>query len=158
MRRLFLALVVLLAPAWAMAQNQLPSIEGPGGYQTAAPTVQIGYTAAGVAQSSFAPIASSSSGALQSNRVLKASAGNLASLTVTTDGTAGHVMVFDATSAPADGAVTPKICRHVAANSTVVLTFNYPAAFATGITAVFSSTGCFTKTASATAFFEGYVQ
>lgn len=43
MRRLLFALIVLSAPAVAWAQNQLPAIQGPSGYQLAAPTVQIGY-------------------------------------------------------------------------------------------------------------------
>jgi len=69
-------------------------------------------------------------------------------------------MVFDATSAPADGAVTPKECAVAPANATTFIDYGGgpPESFATGITAVFSSTGCFTKTASATAFFHGTVQ
>jgi len=75
---------------------------------------------------------------------------------ITTGGAAGFLMVFDATSAPADGAVTPRICRVVAANSSLEVVFNAPVNFGTGITAVFSTTGCFVKTSSATAFIEGY--
>lgn len=98
--------------------------------------------------------------AAESNHVLKASAGNLYGVSVTSGATAGFLMVFNATSAPADGAVTPIQCVVVPANNTVGLTFNSgpPDAYSTGITAVFSSTGCFTKTASATAFFSGRVK
>jgi len=99
--------------------------------------------------------------AVASALVLKASAGNLYSVTLTTGATAGLLMVFNATSAPADGAVTPVYCVDVAATSTVAINFipGPPAQFATGITAVFSSgTNCFSKTASATAFISGMVQ
>jgi hypothetical protein len=70
-------------------------------------------------------------------------------------------MVFDATTAPADGAVTPKVCRYIKSDGTggaTSLAWANPLTFATGISTAFSSTGCFTKTASATAFFGGQVQ
>lgn len=103
-------------------------------------------------------ITPTSSAALESGRVLKASAGNLYMLSVSTSGTAGYVMVFNSTTVPADGAVTPVICRQMATNSTLTISNSVlPARFATGISVAFSSTGCFTKTASATAFIEGYV-
>lgn len=67
---------------------------------------------------------------------------------------AGYLMTFDATSVPADGAVTPKECIPVPAGSygaheLVATQDNYGA----GLVLVYSTTGCFTKTASATAFF-----
>lgn len=100
--------------------------------------------------------------AAESNHVLKASAGNLYGLTAAIGATSGYVMIFDATSAPVDGAVTPKYCFPVNSNGTnggiAVGWKSPPAAFATGITAVFSSTGCFTKTASATASFFAQAQ
>lgn len=100
------------------------------------------------------------SASAESNHVLKASAGNLYGVYVTTGNTAGYLMVFNATSAPGDGAVTPNECLWAPANSTTFLNFNPgpPSTYSTGITAVFSSTGCFTKTASATAFFAGSVK
>lgn len=96
----------------------------------------------------------------ESNHVLKASAGVLWQLTVATGASAGYAMVFNATSAPADGAVTPIECLPVPANSAVSLSFTGgpPEAYSVGITAVFSTTGPFTKTASATAFFSGKIQ
>jgi hypothetical protein len=100
------------------------------------------------------------SAALEGSHVLKASAGNLYSLYVTTGTTAGYLMTFNATSAPADGAVTPIDCASAPANATTSITFNGapPDVYSTGITAVFSTTGCFTKTISATAFFKGRIQ
>lgn len=94
-----------------------------------------------------------SSSAAQASNVLKASAGNLYSLTITTGATAGFLMVFNATSAPIDGAVTPAYCSQAPANMTSALEWSIPVRFGTGITVVFSSTGCFTKTESATAAF-----
>ena len=94
-----------------------------------------------------------SSGAAQASNVLKASAGNLYSLTITTGATAGYLMVFNATSAPIDGAVTPAYCSQAPANMTSALEWSIPVRLATGITVVFSTTGCFTKTESATAAF-----
>lgn len=89
--------------------------------------------------------------------ILKASAGNLYGVEVTTGGTAGFLMVLDSTTVPADGAVVPKYCKVVAANSSAELSWTAgpPATFASGITIVFSSTGCFNKTLSATAYITG---
>lgn len=104
-------------------------------------------------------IAPTSSPAAEGARVFKVGPGNLYRLSITTGASAGYVMVFDAATAPADGTVTPAICRAVAASSTLSLALADPVArFGTGITAVFSTTGCFTKTISATAYFEGYFQ
>lgn len=87
--------------------------------------------------------------------VIKGSAGNLYGLNVTTGGSAGYVMLFNATSAPADGTVTPIKTYVVAANATIEQGWSPPLRFSTGITAVFSTTGPFTKTISATAFISG---
>lgn len=100
------------------------------------------------------------SAAAEGSHVLKASAGNLYSAYVTTGATAGYFMIFNATSAPADGAVTPIHCIQAPAMQSTSLSFNPGPAevFSTGITAVFSTTGCFTKTISATAFLHGSVK
>lgn len=128
--------------------------------QTAPGTTNgITITPSSAAAVGIAPVAS---GAAESNHVLKASAGNLYGLTAAIGATSGYVMLFDATSAPVDGAVTPKYCFPVSSNGTnggiAIGWKSPPAAFATGITAVFSSTGCFTKTASATASFFAQAQ
>ena len=59
-----------------------------------------------------------SSEAAASNLVLKASAGNLYSLTITIGATSGYAMLFDATSLPSNGAVTPVWCYPVTSNGT----------------------------------------
>jgi hypothetical protein len=106
--------------------------------------------------SSSSPITPVVSGALESNHVLKNAAGTLISLNIspTVD---GYLMVFNATSAPADGAVTPTLCIPVAAGQVSALQWAVGETYSTGITAVMSTTGCFTKTASATAFFHAQV-
>lgn len=99
-------------------------------------------------------IVSTATSAAASAIVLKASAGNLFSINVNATA-AGFIMVFDATAAPADGAVTPVYTFPVAANGGYSTDFEYPIRCNTGITLVYSSTGPFTKTASATAFMSG---
>lgn len=97
--------------------------------------------------------------AVGSSLVLKASAGNLYGWRVTTGASAGYVLVFNATSLPANGAVTPVDCVAVAANSTVGAgPFDIPERYGTGITIGFSTTGCFSLTASSTAFIRGTFQ
>lgn len=97
------------------------------------------------------------SGAAETNHVLKATPGYLVSLTTDIVTVNGWVMLFDATAAPADGAVTPRWCAAFNGNGTLgsqTLSFPTPLRFpANGIVAVFSSTGCFTKTGSNAAFF-----
>lgn len=113
-------------------------------------------TPSSAASAGMAPVVST---AAESNHVLKAGAGNFYSATITNGATPGYVMLFDAVSAPADGAVTPVECFAMpATSSTLGVTFFYPDVFATGITIVYSSTGCFTKTASATAYFSAQVK
>lgn len=99
----------------------------------------------------------------ESCRVLKNSPGNLYSVRVSIAATTGYVMVFDATSAPGDGAVTTLAIPAVRVVSDGTSgwysdDFNPPMRMATGITVCFSSTGPFSKTASATAAIEGQVQ
>lgn len=109
------------------------------------------------------------SGAAESNHVFCDATGTanvshkapcvLRSLYVTTGAVAGYLMIFNAVSAPVDGAVLPTACVIAPANNTVSLDFGGTGdLYKTGLTAVFSTTGCFTKTASATAFFSGRPQ
>jgi len=172
LKRSLIVAALLLAMPIAHAQNTFPTPQTPTGGPTAGGYVVMCLNGSGQAipcsnstplpvtgatgGSAVAPVVSS---AAESNHVLKASAGSLLSLTTTLGATAGWVMVFDATSAPADGAVTPKYCWEMpTANTSLILAWPTSASFATGITVVFSSTGCFTKTGSATAFFSGQVQ
>jgi len=114
--------------------------------------------AAPVSAQFLSPVVPVVSGAAGSNIVLKTGSGQLNALSAQIGATGGYVMIFDATSAPADGAVTPKYCWQVPANGGMALSWPTPAIFSAGIVVVFSTTGCFTKTASSTAFFSGQVQ
>lgn len=103
----------------------------------------------------IAPIVTAAAG---SDLVVKASAGNFYGFSLTTGATAGYALVFNATSAPANGAVTPVKCLVVGQNSTIGASFEPPIRLDTGIVVSFSSTGCFTKTSSATAFISGQAE
>lgn len=109
---------------------------------------------------SSAAVTSASSTSAGSNLVVKSGAGNLYHLTVSIGATSGYLMLFDATALPSNGAVTPSYCLPVTSNGTnggAAIEFATPKRFGTGITAGFSTTGCFTLTASTTAsFFAGY--
>lgn len=97
--------------------------------------------------------------AVSAGRVLRVGTTNLAGLNVVSGASAGYVMLFDAASVPADGAVAPLRCITIAPNTTIDLNFRgSPLRFDVGAVIVFSTTGCFTKTASATAFLAGDVQ
>jgi hypothetical protein len=71
----------------------------------------------------------------------------------------GWFLVFNATSAPADGAVTPvDFYPYTAAQAFAVDYSGAPLRGSTGLTIVFSTTGPYTKTASATASISAKVQ
>ncbi len=113
-----------------------------------------------VAADGIVPVVSTSA---EATHVLKSSAGNLYGVyAVNLTSTSGFLVVVNATSAPADGAITPLACVSLAANS--VASLNYqpgpPAVYSTGITAVITSaTTCFTKTTGViTGFIGGAVK
>jgi hypothetical protein len=98
--------------------------------------------------------------ALEANHVIKGSAGNLYSFNVSADsmlsGAAWWLMIYNATSAPSDGAVTPIKCYAFPSGTTgYSAAFTLPINLSAGITLGVSTTGCFTKTASAHAFISG---
>lgn len=120
-------------------------------------TTGVGTTAVHGAPTSVAGagVAPAATTVAASSIVLKASAGNLYGVNVSSSA-AGFLMLFDATTAPADGTVTPKFVYPIGANGGQCIPFDHPLHFATGITAVFSSNASpFSKTASATAFISG---
>lgn len=100
------------------------------------------------------------SSAVEGSHILKAFPGALLELYVTTGATPGYIMTFNSASVPADGAVTPINCVYAPATNTVSINWapQPPEWNNLGIVAVFSSTGCFTKTLSATVFFHALVQ
>ena len=99
----------------------------------------------------------SETSALSSNLVVHSGAAAMADFQVSADttlsGAAWWLMFYDATSAPADGAVTPYKCYALPSGQTTFAgAFVAPLQFSTGITIGVSTTGCFTKTASTHAF------
>lgn len=97
---------------------------------------------------------------LCSNLVLKASAGNIYSFNVSADstlsGAAWWLVIFNATTLPADGTITPAKCYAFPSGTTSYsAAFPVPVGFSTGIVLGVSTTGCFNKTASVHAFLSG---
>ncbi|MDE2096504.1 MAG: hypothetical protein KGL39_04600 [Patescibacteria group bacterium] len=163
MRKLFpLFLLLLASPVFAANATY---VQGPGAAGTPVGgvlTVQ-GASSGGnipVTLSACTPISSS---ALAANLVVKASAGALCSFNVSADstlsGAAWWVMVYNATSAPADGSVTPLKCYALPLGATgITASFSQPVTASTGITIGVSTNGCFTKAASTHAFISGDFQ
>jgi len=128
--------------------------------QTPIPTYQVNPSTGLPAAAPMAPVVSAS---LEASHVLKATGGTLYSAYASnlTGGSSGNLLILNATSAPADGAVSPLVCVPFSGG---VASANYanvpPASFSTGIVAVVSSaTSCFTKTTGVlTAFISGIVQ
>lgn len=103
-----------------------------------------------------AAIAPNATAAAASNVVLKSSGANVHSINAVTGASAGVVFLFNATSIPANGAVTPVKAWIVAANSSLDKAFNPPLRLGTGATLAFGTgTDPFSLTASATAFLSG---
>lgn len=103
------------------------------------------------------------SASAENNHILKASAGNLYSIYATNQtATAGFLVVINAITSPADGAITPLECVPLPASGNASINYNSgpPSVFSTGIVAVVSSgANCFTKTTGTiTAFIKGSVQ
>lgn len=135
--------------AFFAALDGSPSVEVGGGVRGNADGL---FSLNGATSAAAVAPSSSITTAVSGGVVAKASAGNFYGANLTTGGSAGFFLLFDSTSVPADGAVTPARCYTVAANATLAVSANPPIRLATGITMVFSTTGCFNKTISATAF------
>lgn len=108
----------------------------------------------------LATVTYASTSALAANLIVNAGPGFLYSFNVSADSTlsaaAWWVMVYDATTAPADGAVTPVKCYALPSGApSISAGFTSPESFATGVVIGVSTTGCFTKTASTHAFISG---
>jgi len=145
-------------------QGAIPAgtaIIGKVGVDQSTPGVTNGVTIAPSSASAvgIAPVVTAS---LESNHVIKASAGNLYDASITTGAVGGYFLGSNSTTAPTagGGAIAPLFCVQAPANSTTSWSVagNPPMPFSTGITLVFSTTGCLTNTASTTAFFSGRAQ
>lgn len=111
-----------------------------------------------IAQTSNGSVTSIASPAISGSWVVANRSVQAQRLAITTASVGGYFMVFDSATVPPDGAVTPVHCRPVAANSGIAMVFPYPARFKNGLVVVFSTTGCYTKTISPTAYFEANPQ
>lgn len=101
-----------------------------------------------------------SSAAAESCHVLAAAPANLLSVSGYA-GQAEFILVFNAVTAPSDGAVVPTVWAYVPAAGSWSINYGGPSAayFGTGVVVCASSTGPFTKTAIATNnAFSGMVQ
>lgn len=149
MKKLLILFLLLAEPAYAQTAAQvLP------GYATVN-SCPGGMTAC--YKSTASPV---NSAAGEASHVFLNKAGVLYGFSATnSSATAGFVLVYNATSAPGDGAVTPIACYALPATSTIGVAFTpLPLAMSTGITLVFSTgANCFTQTSSAVAFFLGEV-
>lgn len=113
----------------------------------------------GPSPSPSAGIAPAATTALATSKVLKAGAGNVYNFAVTTTSASGYALLLDLGADPGNGAVTPKLCVPVSGNATVGVAYTpAPAAMAAGGVVVFSTTGCFTETQSATAYISGLMK
>ena len=149
----------------ATAANLNATVVGTGTFAVQATLPTTGTLAAGngtvsvPSAESGVGIAPVGSAALESNHVIKASAGNFYGGYITTGATAGWLLLANSTTAPTAGgaAIAPLACVLAPANQTTSISApgNIPLVFSTGITMVFSTSGCLTNTASTTAFFSG---
>ena len=162
---LFLAALAIASPALAQTipSYSYPSAGTPPSVQLQCNdtyTACLPITSANPVPSASLPSANSTAGTAagvtavaSSSFVAKASPGNLYGVNVTSGASAGYVLIYNRTTAPADGVVTPARCIPLAANTGIELTWRpVPLYFSTGIVVAFSTTGCFTQTLSATAF------
>lgn len=102
------------------------------------------------------PVVSASA---ESSHVIKAGPGFLFSVYASNPSGTGFLMVFNSTTVPGDGAVTPIECIPVSIGNVGYINYmpGPPGLFLTGISVAFSSTGCFTKTTSPTVFFHAVI-
>lgn len=149
----FLAALLVAAPAAAQGVITAPTFQGTDGTSRDAAGVFRQLNAVGAS----AGTVPASSTAAEGGRVVKATAGLLYGLNVTTGAAGGFVLVLNTGSVPADGAVAPVKCYGIAPNTSADWNFrDAPLYLANGVVVVFSTgASCFTKTASATAFISG---
>lgn len=182
MIRYLLALLACLFGSSAWAQ-QIAAPNPPAGvacaYNTTLPILTTNFagwiqctsngvllTASGPTSSASAAIAPVVSGSASSGVILKASAGNLYSVSATCSA-ACWLMVFNSATVPSNGSTTAGIasgnlqeCIGIASGATGIISTigGPPESFTTGISAAISSTACATLTLATTGFIRGSVQ
>ena len=154
------ALACLSGAAWAGPPCTVPNAVGSYNFDTCGnQVVNTGAPGSGGTVTANPPaVTPQATASAATSKVLKASAGNLYSFTGLST-VAGYYLVFDSATDPGNGAVTPKYCIGAYPANTVggASWGSALASFSNGITVVFSTTGCFTETQSATAFISGQV-
>lgn len=164
MIRLIAVLALLFLPLAAKAQQGASIYCLTGTSSTGAPLWQPDSTAnpcpvtgtvTGTVTAAPVPVTSSASAAVETSHVISAVPATMHGILITTGATAGFLLLLNTTTDPGNGAVLPKKCVQVAANQTTALSpdTNTDWLFSVGIVAVFSTTGCYTETQSATAYF-----
>ena len=154
--RPFLLLYAMLfaAPAVGQTPGQTYLLNGPVPGSIVGPSNPLSVTGT-ITPGPGSTAAAVSSTSVETGHVLKASAGSLISLTVDNLSATAYLLVFNATSRPGDGAVTPIMCVQAPRSGQ----FSSPVPFATGIYAALSSaTTCTTLTSGPTGFFTAQVQ
>ena len=157
-----LALLFMLLPTASFAQSQRNPcfIDTKGGCTPVGTADPMPTTSVPSSSGGLIP---NSSSALAANQTIKASSGNLYSFEVSADNTLSAapwwIMIYDATSAPGDGAITPLKCYAIPSNTSFfTAAWLTPIKFVNGLIIGVSTTGCYTKTASIHAFISGDAQ
>jgi hypothetical protein len=105
-----------------------------------------------------APVPLLASTAIEASHVFRTAPASLFGMTATGLSAFAWLLVFDATSVPADGPVAPLAAIQATSLASVAISFGgVPAAFATGVVGVLSTTGPFIKTTGPTGFFSAMV-
>lgn len=110
-------------------------------------------------QTVWGPIPAVKSSSAETSHVIKSTCDSVAGcrlvdFSVTSGAASGFVLVLDATADPGNGSVAPVKCFQMGANSTIGVSWAAnPLKLTNGVVLVFSTTGCFTETQSATAYF-----
>lgn len=116
----------------------------------------------GSAEAQVYGVCATTTGTVEASRTCPSAGKVLWAAQITTGASSGFFMVFDTATDPADGslAATPtmKYCIPVPANTAMGVGPGLGEKYTNGVTMVFSTTGCTTKTESATAWFRGVVQ
>lgn len=140
------------------------TIAGAAPGTAAAPSANVLSSVNVASAASAAGVAPVQSSAVETGHVIKAGAGNLYDFNVSADATLAaaqwEVLIFNSTTVPAAGAVTPVKCYIMPAGSTSIsAAFPTPLYLSTGISiAVSTATTCFTKTDSAHGFISAGAQ
>lgn len=141
-----------LAQRLTSLMSQLPTTLG---IKAAAASLSVVPASDAIFPVGYVPVLPVPTGVATTALVLKNAAGSLFGLSATAGATAGYLMLVDAATTPAAGAVAPKRVWQLAAGQTLEVGFPMPLKMVSGAVLLFSSTGPYTYTASNAAFMAG---